>query len=174
MIGLIAVSVLQLLPYFVWSGEIVSSFVNLVILIPMFLIIGGMEEIGWRGFWLKRELQINEQRRFWVVLKVGIVWQLWHLPLFLMLGTYQQLRTNILLHTLSTLAITFLIGGLYIRGRSTFLCVILHSLINSLSDIVVVNQNLISSIVIMMACIGFFFIMDIGDRKESACVYKIE
>ena len=42
------------------------------------------------------------------------------------------------------------------------------------SDIVVVNQNLISSIVIMMACIGFFFIMDIGDRKESACVYKIE
>jgi len=33
---------------------------------------------------------------------------------------------------------------------------------------------LISSIVIMMACIGFFFIMDIGDRKESACVYKIE
>ncbi|MBQ6857133.1 MAG: CPBP family intramembrane metalloprotease, partial [Lachnospiraceae bacterium] len=46
-------------------------------------IIGGMEEIGWRGFWLKRELQINEQRRFWVVLKVGIVWQLWHLPLFL-------------------------------------------------------------------------------------------
>lgn len=140
----------------------------------MFLIIGGMEEIGWRGFWLKRELQINEQRRFWVVLKVGIVWQLWHLPLFLMLGTYQQLRTNILLHTLSTLAITFLIGGLYIRGRSTFLCVILHSLINSLSDIVVVNQNLISSIVIMMACIGFFFIMDIGDRKESACVYKIE
>ena len=173
-IGLIAVSVLQLLPYFVWSGEIVSSFVNLVILIPMFLIIGGMEEIGWRGFWLKRELQINEQRRFWVVLKVGIVWQLWHLPLFLMLGTYQQLRTNILLHTLSTLAITFLIGGLYIRGRSTFLCVILHSLINSLSDIVVVNQNLISSIVIMMACIGFFFIMDIGDRKESACVYKIE
>ena len=75
-IGLVVVCALQLLPYFVWGGEILSSFANLIFLVPMFLIIGGMEEIGWRGFWLERELQINNKNRIWVVLKIGMVWQL--------------------------------------------------------------------------------------------------
>lgn len=166
-IGLVVVCVLQLLPYFVWGGEIMSSFVNLIFLIPMFLIIGGMEEIGWRGFWLKRELQINDKNRLWIVLKIGIVWQLWHLPLFVMLGTYQQLRTNLLAHTLSTLALAFFFGGLYIKGRSTFLCMMAHSLINSFSDIVVARHNWITSIIIMAVGVGFFVAMNVLDGQET-------
>lgn len=166
-IGLVMVCVLQLLPYFVWGGEIMSSFVNLIVLIPMFLIVGGMEEIGWRGFWLKRELRINDKNRIWIVLKIGIVWQLWHLPLFIMLGTYQQLRTNLLAHTLSTLAIAFFLGGLYIKGRSTFLCMMAHSLINSFSDIVVVRYNWITSIIMMVVSVGFFVAMDVLERQEK-------
>lgn len=166
-IGFVAVSVLQLLPYLVAGGEITSSFLNLIVLIPMFFVIGGMEEIGWRGFWLKRELQFNENMRFWKVLKIGVVWQLWHLPLFFMLGTYQQLRTNILLHTLSTLAIAFLLGGLYIKGRSTFLCIVAHSLINSFSDIVVTNQSWIVNVITMAVCVVFFVVMDACDRRRN-------
>lgn len=168
LIGLAAVCVLQLLPYFVWGGEIMSSFANLFFLVPMFLIIGGMEEIGWRGFWLERELQINNKNRIWVVLKIGMVWQLWHLPLFVMLGTYQQLRTNLLAHTLSTLAVAFFLGGLYIKGKSTFLCMVVHSLINSFSDIVVARQNWVSNIIIMVLCVGFFIVMDVGDGQKTA------
>lgn len=162
-IGLVVVCALQLLPYFVWGGEILSSFANLIFLVPMFLIIGGMEEIGWRGFWLERELQINNKNRIWVVLKIGMVWQLWHLPLFVMLGTYQQLRTNLLAHTLSTLAIAFFLGGLYIKGRSTFLCMMAHSLINSFSDIVVVRQNWVANIIAMVVCVGFFVVINMCD-----------
>lgn len=165
-IGLVGVCVLQLLPYFVWGGEILSSFANLIFLVPMFLIIGGMEEIGWRGFWLERELQINKNR-IWVVLKIGMVWQLWHLPLFVMLGTYQQLRTNLLAHTLSTLAIAFFLGGLYIKGRSTFLCMMAHSLINSFSDIVVVRQNWAANIIVMAVCVGFFVVMNMCDGQKT-------
>lgn len=138
-IGFVVVCALQLLPYFVWRREILSSFANLIFLVPMFLIIGGMEEIGWRGFWLERELQINNKNRIWVVLKIGMVWQLWHLPLFVMLGTYQQLRTNLLA----------------------------HSLINSFSDIVVVRQNWVANIIAMVVCVGFFGVMNMCDGQKT-------
>ena len=102
-IGLAIVCVLQFSPYFMQGGKIVGSFINLAFLLPMFLIIGGTEEIGWRGFWLERELQMAGKNRGLIILKIGIVWELWHLPLFFILGTYQQLRTNIGMHTLTTL-----------------------------------------------------------------------
>ncbi len=51
------------------------------------LIIGGLEEPGWRGY-----AQEGLQRRMPVVvasLVVGIFWAAWHLPLFFITGTYQ-------------------------------------------------------------------------------------
>jgi membrane protease YdiL (CAAX protease family) len=51
------------------------------------LIIGGLEEPGWRGY-----AQEGLQRRMPVVLAslvVGIFWAAWHLPLFFITGTYQ-------------------------------------------------------------------------------------
>lgn len=84
-----------------------------------------------------------------------------------MLGTYQQLRTNLLAHTLSTLAIAFFLGGLYIKGRSTFLCMMAHSLINSFSDIVVVRQNWVANIIAMVVCVGFFGVMNMCDGQKT-------
>jgi uncharacterized protein (TIGR03382 family) len=51
------------------------------------LIIGGLEEPGWRGY-----AQEGLQRRMPVVvasLVVGVFWAAWHLPLFFITGTYQ-------------------------------------------------------------------------------------
>lgn len=51
------------------------------------LVIGGLEEPGWRGY-----AQEGLQRRMPVVvasLIVGIFWAAWHLPLFFISGTYQ-------------------------------------------------------------------------------------
>lgn len=84
-----------------------------------------------------------------------------------MLGTYQQLRTNLLAHTLSTLAIAFFLGGLYIKGRSTFLCMMAHSLINSFSDIVVVRQNWVANIIAMVVCVGFFVVINMCDGQKT-------
>lgn len=52
------------------------------------LVAGGIEEPAWRGY-----AQEGLQRRLPVVvasLVVGVGWALWHLPLFLLEGTYQQ------------------------------------------------------------------------------------
>jgi uncharacterized protein len=51
------------------------------------LIFGALEEPGWRGY-----AQEGMQRRMpvlWASLVVGVFWAMWHLPLFLIPGTYQ-------------------------------------------------------------------------------------
>lgn len=56
-----------------------------------------------------------------------------------MLGTYQQLRTNLLA----------------------------HSLINSFSDIVVVRQNWVANIIAMVVCVGFFVVINMCDGQKT-------
>lgn len=166
LIALGAVTSLQILPFFICGGEKLGSFINLLFLIPIFFIIGGLEEVGWRGFWLEHELLSKEKNKIISVLVIGIVWEIWHLPLFAMLGTYQQLHTNLLLHTISTLAIAFLLGGLYLRSRSTFLCMVVHSMINSLSDILIIKSSYTENILLLIGCVIFFLIINIKNNKK--------
>jgi membrane protease YdiL (CAAX protease family) len=71
-----------------------GSFLPLLILGPL------SEEIGWRGYALER-LQ-TRWNALTSSLIVGVVWALWHLPLFMMVGTSQ--------HELGIPFIGFLIG----------------------------------------------------------------
>ena len=59
-----------------------GSFLPLLILGPL------SEEIGWRGYALER-LQ-TRWNALTSSLIVGVVWALWHLPLFMMVGTSQH------------------------------------------------------------------------------------
>ena len=55
--------------------------------IGFMMILGPMEEIGWRGF----ALPILQRRfvPFWAGLILGVIWAVWHLPAFLLSGTPQ-------------------------------------------------------------------------------------
>ena len=50
------------------------------------------EEAGWRGFALKRLLMSQTPIKASVTL--GMIWSIWHLPLFLIVGTTQNLLTE--------------------------------------------------------------------------------
>ena len=71
-----------------------GSFLPLLIIGPL------SEEIGWRGYALER-LQ-TRWNALTSSLIVGLVWALWHLPLFMMVGTSQ--------HELGIPFIGFLVG----------------------------------------------------------------
>lgn len=62
--------------------KLLGSFIPLLILGPL------SEEIGWRGYALER-LQ-TRWNALTSSLIVGLVWALWHLPLFMMVGTSQH------------------------------------------------------------------------------------
>jgi membrane protease YdiL (CAAX protease family) len=61
---------------------------TLLPLIGFMLILGPVEEIGWRGF----ALPILQRHLvpFWAGLALGTIWALWHLPAFLLSGTPQS------------------------------------------------------------------------------------
>ena len=89
------------------------------------------EEFGWRGYLLPRFVD-----RFSGVpacLGVGVIWGLWHWPLFAhnvaMPATWAQFLIGVP-------ALSFLIGAVYLRTRSLFLTMVMHWSFNSAHDLV--------------------------------------
>lgn len=64
-----------------------DSVVDLLPLIGFMMVLGPVEELGWRGF----ALPILQRRfvPFWAGLILGVTWAVWHLPAFLLSGTPQ-------------------------------------------------------------------------------------
>jgi len=56
--------------------------------IGVMMILGPMEEFGWRGF----ALPVMQRRLapFWAGLVLGVIWAVWHLPVFFLSGTPQS------------------------------------------------------------------------------------
>ena len=95
----------------------------------VFLLGGGQEELGWRGFALPRLLE-----RFNAVtasLVIGVVWAVWHLPLFMMEGAGQY-GGSFVPYATTVLALSILFTWLYRgTGRSVLLAMIFHASYNS-------------------------------------------
>jgi membrane protease YdiL (CAAX protease family) len=98
------------------------------------LIIGPIsEEFGWRGYALERAIS-----RFGIVkgnLLLGVIWAFWHLPLFFIAGTIQQINGNppveFSIFFLLVLGLNIFFNWLYIQtGRSLFAAMLVHFVFN--------------------------------------------
>jgi membrane protease YdiL (CAAX protease family) len=98
-------------------------------MVSVFLVGGGQEELGWRGFALPRLLE-----RFDAVtasLVIGAVWAVWHLPLFALEGS-SQFGGAFVPYLIGLLALSILFTWLYrATGRSVLLVMILHASYNA-------------------------------------------
>lgn len=67
-----------------------SSFNMLPLVFIQMLVVGGAlgEEIGWRGYAYDRLKEVYTP--FTATLFLGLIWSIWHLPLFFMVGTVQS------------------------------------------------------------------------------------
>ncbi|HEX5688840.1 MAG TPA: type II CAAX endopeptidase family protein [Roseiflexaceae bacterium] len=83
-------------PFVDWSGlKPLSSIVPMIVILTIFAGMG--EEFGWRGFALPR-LQARHNALVSSLI-IGLVWGIWHIPLFLVEGTIQykwQLEAGLL------------------------------------------------------------------------------
>lgn len=83
------------------------------------------EETAWRGFALPRMLP--RFGRLGASLLLGLVWAGWHLPLFLIEGSFQS-RLPLVAFALSTVAVSVLIGWLVDACRgSVLIAALLHA-----------------------------------------------
>ena len=92
--------------------------------IPLMILGGGYEEIGWRGF-MQPEL---EKRMPFIpaVLVSTVIWFAWHLPLWLSSFSNQS-SYDLIPYALQLLVNTFALAAIYKVSRSTIACVMFHA-----------------------------------------------
>lgn len=108
------------------SGHLLMTVVNL----PLVLLLGGPlgEELGWRGF----AQPVLQDRLGWrtASLVLGLVWAVWHLPLFYIDGTAQA-HIPLALFLLSVVAMSVVFAWLVHRTAGSVVAALLfHTAIN--------------------------------------------
>lgn len=100
--------------------------IQLPTIIPLIILGPLSEEYGWRGFALKRMLKITNAN--FASLVIGLVWALWHLPLFYMIGTSQhELNIPFMSFLISVVSTSFIYTYIYQRTKaSIFSAILLH------------------------------------------------
>ena len=95
------------------------------------ILTGGNEEHGWRG--VLQPLMQRSMSPLVAALIIGVVWELWHLPLVLG-GIYGEGNAALIIvgRILAVVPMAFLLAMLYNGTRgSIFLCVLCHACMNS-------------------------------------------
>ena len=123
----------QSLNQFAWAPEF--SFADGGVMAFATLIVAAtLEEWGWRGY--GEDSLANTQTWFAASVVFGVLWSLWHAPLFLVGGTYQNGLANmglvyVMNFFISAFPLTFILTWVYVRSnRSMMACVILHFFVN--------------------------------------------
>jgi membrane protease YdiL (CAAX protease family) len=111
---------LQLMPWFL--------FVPLLLLM---VVGGGVEELGWRGV-AQPELE-RQLGPAAAALVVGVIWSIWHLPLFRLRGVGQY-NTDFATFAVGAIGGACILGWLYHRTNSILLCVTLHATWNAVAE----------------------------------------
>lgn len=111
----------------------IAGIPSIIIAIPYFLLMliigGGQEEFGWRGY-----AQEPLQKRMGVIpasLFIGLVWGLWHLPLWVMPGDGHSTYPFIAFLIMTT-SISIIYGWLYNASNQKLITVIIfHAMSNT-------------------------------------------
>ncbi len=100
--------------------------------LPVMIIGGGVEEIGWRGF-----LQPALEKRFpfpIAALIVSIIWLVWHLPIWFM-PTSNHYGDSLTGFAITIFIWTFIAAAIYKVTKSVFACVMYHAFINAIGAV---------------------------------------
>lgn len=105
----------------------------LYMILPLFLsmvIGGGMEELGWRGILVHNLRKTNAAL---ISLGVGLVWAVWHIPLFFLSGV-SQYHANYLPFLITIIAYSLVLTPLSLKSGSVIPCILFHALANGLGE----------------------------------------
>lgn len=109
-----------------------SPWYLMLLALPVLIIGGGVEEIGWRGF-LQPAL---EQRLPFpaATILTGAIWYVWHLPLWL-IPTSNHYEDSLIGFAINIFVWAFVSAAIYKATQSVFACVMHHAFINSIGAI---------------------------------------
>ncbi len=123
-------------PEFAFIKEAISMPAGILIVVILYLLQAGLEELGWRGYMLDRLQAIWKPLTASLVL--GVAHAFWHLPLFWIVGTNQSRYISGIDFTLF---IAFVVAGSFYNTwcyndnrRSTLAVILLHTVANLALD----------------------------------------
>jgi membrane protease YdiL (CAAX protease family) len=131
-------------------STIIDFFFVLVVFTPTFIL---AEEVGMRGYLLPKLLPLGTKR---ALLLVGIVWGVWHLPLFYLTSLFPTgdalIFVPLVLATI--IAASFLFGYFRIYTGSVWPGAIAHAVHNSLVDTLAVLTATSSPVLVNLYLVG--------------------
>lgn len=145
---------------------------SLPTIIPLIILGPLSEEYGWRGFAIKRLL--NRFNANLTSLIIGLIWSLWHLPLFFTLGSSQyESNMPFLVFLITVTSISFVFTYVYIQtNRSLFSAIFFHWIYTYVIQVVstsIERSTLYNWIEFIPALlIGFVFIFLLHNKKPKA------
>lgn len=149
----VTLAILYILPQCLVSGyENGAPIFAIIVMIPVMLFGGGLEEAGWR-YILQPELEKKYSFTMSTVI-VSMIWWLWHLPLFYIQGVGQYGR-GFFTFGINVLGLSFALASIRKNTGSVWLCVLFHCIVNSLSGIYVIHDNIwgnITAAIILILC----------------------
>lgn len=120
-----------------------------IVFLQAVFIYGGEEELGWRGI---MQPILEKKFKFPIATVItGLVWGIWHIPLWFVEGSSQQNMAFPFFLVLGVI-LSFFLAALYKRTQCVFACNVFHGLINTLLSMFVVKLNLalVFGLVIML------------------------
>jgi membrane protease YdiL (CAAX protease family) len=139
-----------------------------ILVIPINIVGGGLEEIGWRGIlqpYLEKYMPFS-----WATIIVAVIWTTWHLPLWFIAGT-SQYATSFSLFGVSVLGLAFILAAIRKITNNIFLCILFHSCINSFSGVLMPRQNfstfLTTFVEIILALVTVFALSRVRKQEKG-------
>lgn len=118
-----------------------------IVLVVTTFLGGGNEELGWRGTLqptLERIIERRIKNKYLAFIAtmiiIGLIWALWHLPLWFVPGSTQQ-GIPFVLFVVMAILLSFYLGYIYHRSNSVFYTMIFHGLSNLLLSIFIIKVN---------------------------------
>jgi len=133
--------------------------------IPLILfniVLGGLEEVGWRGILLPGLLK--KYNKLSATIITSLIWSLWHLPLWYIQGSPQK-GMNFLVFIILGLTFSWQLTIFYLKTKSLLFCILMHSIFNSYPAIINIPDSRIYFSTITMLLFSFFIFIIIYPRE---------
>jgi membrane protease YdiL (CAAX protease family) len=134
-----------------------------ILLIPVMLFGGGMEETGWR--WI---LEPELEKRLSIPLSAyitSIIWALWHLPLFFMEGS-SQASSNFISFFILLIGMSFVQAVLFKHSQKISLSILLHCAFNALQMAFVVKEEIWTSLFMTLLMVLGALLVEFIDKRR--------
>ena len=138
-------------------------YMGFILILPM-VIGGGLEEIGWRGL-LQPELE-KTLSHFTSTLVIGIIWSLWHIPLWFIKGTSQQ-NLDYLWFCIYALTLSFFIGSVRYISGSILLSILSHATVNAFWEVMTTTNKILPSLIILVLISALSLVIDYSVVKRA-------